>query len=199
MRLFVAIDLTDEARRQIADVQQRLVARIGGSGLKLVRSEHLHLTLAFIGEVDEERGRKIVGSMEVPFDQRPFEIEFGGVGVFPPDGRPRILWLGVTHGAMSSVRLQEAVATRLEPFGMEREERPFSPHLTLARWREGRRSDARRLLADEVGVVARMPVHAVTLFQSRLSGSGPTYSVLAQASLATADAGRVYKGHESPC
>ena len=184
MRLFAAIDVTDDARLAIAALQKRLKAATADNArLKLVRADQLHLTLVFIGEVDEGRGRAIVECMTMAIDQDPFEMVFDGIGVFPAGGAPHILWLGVTAGTEAAVRLQREVADRLEELGVSRERRPYSPHLTLARWREGTRSDARRLLAEPVGLVARVPVRAVTLYQSQLSAAGPTYVALSHAPL----------------
>ena len=192
MRLFVAIDLTDDARAEVARLQRRVAEHLGGrGGLRLVHQEHLHLTLVFIGEVDEPRAASIGSSMAAPFDVAPFELVFGGLGVFPPVGPPRVLWLGVTAGADAVGALQQQVCLRLArlaegPGNNRREwgsERPFSPHLTLGRWRRSRQSDGRRALAETVGAVARVPVAAVTLYESRLSSSGPSHLALCHTSL----------------
>src|SRR5207247_613254 len=109
------------------------------------------------------RGRAITESMGARIDRVSFEIVFSGVGAFPPRGAPRVLWLGVTEGAEATTALQRQVTDRLEPLGVQPERRPYSPHLTLARWRESRPGDARQILSEPVGVVARVPVTAVTL------------------------------------
>ena len=179
MRLFVAIDLTDDARSAIVTVQKRVASELGsGAALRLVRPEHLHLTLVFIGEVFESQGPPIADRMAADIDHRPFDIVFGGVGVFPPQGAPRILWLGVTDGVGDATAVQQKVAERLEAIGVEREQRPFSPHLTLGRWRDSRPSEARCAVAQQFGTIARVPVASVTLYQSHLSSTGPTYTVL---------------------
>src|SRR5262245_56077487 len=101
MRLFTAIELSDAASTAIAALQKTVAAALlGGSAtLRLVRTEHLHLTLIFIGEVPDERGRAIADAMSADILQAPFVIEFGGIGVFPPSGPPKICWLGVLDGA----------------------------------------------------------------------------------------------------
>jgi 2'-5' RNA ligase len=125
--------------------------------------------------------------MAAPIAHAPFEIEFGGVGVFPP-GRtrkpPRVLWIGLANGAEHAAALQRAVVARLAAAGASIEDRDFHPHLTLARWRRSVWFDRRR--ADELepsGVIARIRVDHVTLFQSRLSSAGPSYTALARANL----------------
>src|SRR5205809_4097642 len=97
MRLFVAIDLGDEVRAAIAAEQRRVGEALGGarSTLRWVRPEHIHLTLVFLGEVDEGSSGAIVDAMSEPLDHAAFALVLGGLGVFPPQGAPRVLWLGV--------------------------------------------------------------------------------------------------------
>lgn len=187
MRLFVAIDLNDEARRAIAEVQQQLARAMGDpkrSPLKWARPDHMHLTLAFLGDVAETRVPDVVRAIEPDIQVAPFTMALGGVGVFPPRGAPRVLWLGLRAGAESVAASQLAVAMRLEGIGITLEQRPFHPHLTLARWRTSRSSDARHLPdADRAGEIARLSVRHVTLFHSQLSPGGSTYRALTRATL----------------
>ena len=188
MRLFVAIDLDEQAQNAIADEQRRLVRALGrdGGSLRWVWPDQMHLTLVFIGNADEVRAHAIVDTMHHGLAASPFAMVFTGVGVFPPQGAPNVLWLGVGAGAREAVDLQRAVAERLEMVGVARERRPFHPHLTLARWRSSKPSDRRRVLAasgdDDV---ARIDVRVVALYRSHLSSAGPTYEVLARAPLGT--------------
>jgi 2'-5' RNA ligase len=183
MRLFTAVDLTDEARLAIAEHQTHLRERLGASSIKWVRPEHMHLTLVFIGETDQERAQTIIELMGAEVPQSPFQLAFGGVGIFPPRGAPRILWLGTTDGAEEAIELHRHVALRLERAGVARESRPLRPHLTLGRWRDGRPSDRRLVGAESARRIASLEVDGVTLYQSRLSSSGPTYTALAGARL----------------
>src|SRR5258705_11003161 len=89
----------------------------------------------------------------------PFRFELGGVGAFPPRGAPRALWIGVKSGAEHVIQVQSLLAGRLgrlEGVGIERERRPFIPHLTLARWRESRPSDRPRTSATSPPTIARV-------------------------------------------
>lgn len=184
MRLFTAIELPDDARLAIAAVQNTVAVALSDTprSLRLVRSEHLHLTLVFIGEFPNERGRAIVDVMGAAIPQAPFTIEFGGIGIFPPSGPPRICWLGVREGANDVVRLYSHVAERLRGVGVAVEERPYHPHLTLGRWHDRVRAVKPRI-GRSAETVARVPVAAVTLFESRLSSAGPAYTRLASARL----------------
>ena len=183
MRLFVAVELSDAARAAVALVQRRVVDGLRGPGrLRLVNPEQQHLTLVFIGEVAEERSRGIVQAMEGAIPLTPFRISFRQIGAFPPRGAPRVLILAAGDGAEASVRLHEFVANRLENEGVPREPRRFRPHLTLGRWRESRPSDRpSRDVKSEPAV--DVDVDRVTLFQSRLSPAGPSYTRLATAPL----------------
>ncbi len=186
MRLFVAIDLNEDARRAIAAEQKRLADMLGPtSSLKWVRPDQMHLTLAFLGEVEEARAAAIVGAMGKDIDEvQPFAIAIAGLGVFPPHGAPRVLWIGLSTGAREAVELQRFVVDRLSRVGVTLEERAFHPHLTLARWRQARPVDRRRVAAREhSGEIARVEVDAVTLYQSRLSSTGPTHTAVARAPL----------------
>lgn len=182
-RLFSAIDLGPSARERVAAEQHRLAATLDAASLRWVSSEHLHLTLVFIGQVPEDCAGGIVLAMQAAIPQQPFRCELGGFGIFPSHGAPRTLWLGVRTGADAVVRVQQAIAARCQALGVLLEKRPFRPHLTLARWRDGRRSARPRHLGGGDEIVAVVDVNAVTLFQSRLSSKGSTYTVLAQSPL----------------
>ena len=101
MRLFAAVDLSDDARAAIAAEQQRIATDLGAAArsLRFVRAGQMHLTLAFIGEIAEDRAASIVDVMGNDVARAPFQLVLGGVGTFPPGGAPRVLWLGVVRGA----------------------------------------------------------------------------------------------------
>lgn len=177
MRLFTAIELTDSARVAIAAERQRMVWPPGGSRVRLVKPEQMHLTLVFIGEVAEERGGRISALMERDIPLAPFRISLGGIGAFPSKGAPRALYVDVIEGADPTITLHALVSERLQ----HRDDRPFHPHVTIGRWRESRPAD--RPKATPRAAIATVDVNAVTLFQSRLSQAGPAYTRLAAARL----------------
>jgi 2'-5' RNA ligase len=198
MRLFIAIELDDQARHAIAQEQTRLKAAFGDgdrSRLKWIRPEHMHLTLAFLGEIDDSRVEGIVEGMRRPIRGDRFAVAFGGLGVFPPGGAARVLWLGLIGGVRQVIDVQRQVADRVARLGVALEPRPFHPHLTLARWRLSRGSDRRRALAavrsDEV---TRVDVEAVALICSRLSQAGPAYTALCHSRMGDAVDGPLQSG-----
>jgi 2'-5' RNA ligase len=185
MRLFIAIELDGHARRAIAGEQARLKAALDGdrSGLRWIRPEQMHLTLAFLGEIDDSRSHVLIEMMRRPIMGEPFPVVFGGLGAFPPRGAPRVLWLGLTSGARQVMNVQQQVSDRVAGLGIPLEPRSFHPHLTLARWRTSRESDRR--LPAPVGrdQVTRLDVEEVALIHSRLSQAGAAYTPLCHSRL----------------
>src|SRR5688500_5854263 len=186
MRVFIAVDLDAAARAAIAAEQQRIASVMGDarSQVRWVKVDHLHLTLVFLGEVSESQAPAVAGAVGRPIEASPFDLTFQGMGVFPARGSPRAVWIGVTDGAAQLIDLQRELARRVVSEGIELEARPFQPHLTLGRWRQSRPSDrGRALAASRSAIVARVHVPGATLYHSRLSSAGPTYTALAHATL----------------
>jgi RNA 2',3'-cyclic 3'-phosphodiesterase len=183
-RLFVALEIGAAAQHRVADEQTRLAETMHGSSLRWVKQDQLHITLVFIGEVSDQRATQAIDVMRDPLPHPPFRFELGGLGAFPPRGAPRALWIGVMAGAEDVIRVEASVAERLETLGIERERPPFSPHLTLARWRDSRSSDRPRPSRERPPtIIASVEARAVTLFQSRVSSTGSTYTRLAECTL----------------
>ena len=177
----MAIELDPEARSSIIAEQQRIRRALRDpDGLKWVGPDHLHLTLAFLGETDRSALTDLVEAVREPIDRAPFGLGFGGLGVFPPRGAPRVIWLGTSVGAADVAEVRRIVVNRLARAGAEVERRPFHAHLTLGRWRAARPSDVVRVLAaNRPRQVAVIRVNRVALVHSRLSPGGPTYVKLA--------------------
>ena len=186
MRLFIAIDLDSPARAAVVDLQRRLRRSLAPASLKWVRPEQLHVTLVFIGEIDDLRMPAIAEATGADIQLPPFRLGFGNPGVFPPAGAPHVLWVGVAEGAHAVVDLQRRMAQRIEGVGVASSERVFQPHLTLARWPNGRPSDRQRVAAGGAAAIPSVLVEAVTLYQSRLSSSGAVHLALATAQLRSA-------------
>ena len=184
MRLFVAIELNDEARAAMDRERQRLVSAMGAAArdVRWVRPEHLHVTLVFLGEVAASQSSAVIEALTRNFEQPPYDMTIGGLGIFPTRGAPRALWAGVPAGFDETVALQSQVTSRLPTTTHRRsarDTRAFTPHLTLARWRRGH-SSRRWMLKQPTHSLAVVPVEGVTLFESRLSRGGPTYTALAR-------------------
>ena len=188
MRLFVAVELDEAVRREAARVSRALAAALErhgtGRGVAWVAPQNLHLTLQFLGEVDPPAARAVVERLSVPVAIPPFDLALAGLGVFPPTGPPRVIWAGVAEGADALVAAHGEVGRRLEGLGFPRENRPFRSHLTLGRVKAPLGPRLGEVLAETALVgETRCRVDHLTLFESRLSPRGATYSVVATAGL----------------
>src|SRR3972149_12084812 len=131
MRLFVAVELTDEVHTALRELGARLEP--AGADLRWVRREGMHLTLKFIGEVPEAKLPLIQEALARVRSAAPVEMKFRGRGYFPHERRPRVFWVGVEASA-NLPELAAEVEAALEPLGVARENRPSAPHLPLGRF-----------------------------------------------------------------
>jgi 2'-5' RNA ligase len=188
VRLFVAIDLDDQARQAIGRLQQRVAKAVEPRRpLRWVEPAQMHLTLVFLGEVPEDVAGRLISAMAPRIETPTFDAVVQRLGVFPESGGPRVLWVGISSGVDDVISVQQEVAARCARVGTELEGRPFHPHLTLGRWRTNertRRADAiGAMAADPLDPIARLTVDHVTLYRSVLSSAGSTYTALARANL----------------
>ncbi len=171
-RAFVALDLPETVQAALARVSARL------SEGRIVEPENLHLTLVFLGEIDDltlEEVHDGLGAVHAS----GFALRIGGLGVFGGEA-PRALWAGVAADAALS-HLQAKVAQAARRAGAEVPRRRFVPHVTLARFRPGRDAPPTRVLADHAGIaLAPFPVRQFGLYASHLSGHGAAYEELAR-------------------
>lgn len=178
MRAFVAICIESKIIDEIFMVGGQVAG--GVTGLRLVRPENIHLTLKFLGEVDEHRVASIDQALQEaarPFS--PFIINAKGLGVFPGIKRPQVLWAGVEGHRLFA--LTSAIETSLEPIGFARDDRSFKPHLSIGRWRQFRGSSAalgREIERWKNHDFGTSTVREIVLFQSVLRSDGAEYRPL---------------------
>lgn len=188
MRLFVAVDIApavaEAAAALIEQLRERAIRLAPRSRISWVTADRLHVTVRFIGNVDADRADAVRRVLAPPLGQAPFDLTLAGVRAFPPKGPPRVLWSDVSNGREPLLAIEQRVGERLARAGIAAEERPYNPHLTLARVREavGLRSAALLESAAET-TLGTTAVEAITLFESRLSPKGPTYVALQRTSL----------------
>lgn len=186
MRLFVAIDLPEERRRQVASLVAEV--RALAPDARWQRSEALHLTLAFLGHLPEEQVPAIREALaRVAADHGPLQLAIGGAGSFGTRARPRILFLELQGELEPLAALQGEVAAALEPLGYEPEHRQWRPHLTLARARQMRGDSALAAAREAIGAGpgGAFEVRELLLYQSELSPQGSRYTPLARLELGT--------------
>jgi 2'-5' RNA ligase len=175
MRLFVAFDIPEEARASLAALTAKL--RPICQNARWVRIEGLHVTLKFIGETPSEKVAEIKTALASIPARAPIPMNFRGLGFFPNERRPRVLWAGVVAGP-DLASLAAAVETALAALGIPREERTFSPHLTLARFDTPRGLDPLHAAVEnarllEFGATTAQEFH---LYQSVLKSGGAEYT-----------------------
>lgn len=163
----------------MAAVASGLRQKLGGSvRARWTPVENMHLTVRFIGHVDDERVPAVVAALKPSLGTGPVEIAFGRCGVFPSHGPPRVLWIGVAAGASSLKAIHDELNDRLRPLGFEPETRPYSAHLTLARVQDVPRAAAAALrdaMRTTAATDARCRIDHATVFESRPSPRGSTY------------------------
>jgi 2'-5' RNA ligase len=176
MRLFFAAELDSH----LADDLEQAVTPLRAlePGLAWVAPDKRHLTLRFLGEVDEAALPDLIATTDsLAATHRPFDMELGGVGAFPSLRRARVVWIGVQQEPRLEL-LHHDLELALEPLGYELEGRPFRPHVTLARVRapiEAERGRALARAARKVAFSATQHVAALTLFESVLASTGARY------------------------
>lgn len=180
MRLFIAIDIYDAVKAAVVKLQQRIkISLRNGNGLKWVEPEQMHLTLKFLGEVDDSRLDEIGEIINIAcFEKKTFEFEFSAVGTF---GRPsKVLWLGSEKQNAELLDLADSVEQAMHQLGFEKENRPFSAHLTLARVKDGGiEKNLQRVVNENRKVeIPMVSVDSVCLYKSQLTLDGPVYTLL---------------------
>lgn len=181
MRAFIALELTDGIRRSLAETIEDF--KTGGADVRWVKPDSIHLTLKFLGDIEENLVPSLAAHLERaagPF--APFSLHVAGTGIFPSSGRPRVIWAGI-EGMGILEPLQRAVESEMEPLGFPREKRPFHPHLTLGRVRSASRLSPLldRLKRQRDRRFGEMTVGGIVLFRSTLLPAGAVYQRLKEA------------------
>ena len=187
MRLFVAVEMNqvvaDAARDAIDDLRARVMSLAPRARVTWSAPDRIHVTVRFIGEADEARALAIRSALGPTIDAPVFDLAVEGVGAFPPKGPPRVFWAGLTDGRDGLLEVERVVSQHLETL-VPGEDRPYSPHLTLARVKEpaglSRATLFEGLATRQFG---RVHVDAITLFESRLSPKGATHVPLQRTAL----------------
>lgn len=185
-RLFVALPL---ARPIVAELNALVhVCRRHAPFVRWVRPEHLHITLKFLGDVEAHQEEQVKAELEALEASAPFQFSLADVGAFPDRRRPRVIWTGIATGRDDVARLAGRVDELLARCGCEREDRPFSPHVTIGRVKEG--GDFEELwnaMKANTFVGASCTAQEIRLVHSTLTPRGPVYADLASFAL---------RGHE---
>ena len=188
LRAFIAIHLSQGARLQLSDAIRSLESEIPG-GVRWVDPEGIHLTLKFLGNVDPALVEDMLLAMEqAASGSLPFHLHLNGLGVFPNERRPRVLWAAVGGDLDALGALQEKLEAAMSGLNFPRERRTFSPHLTVGRVRDGVSDVVRQRVGAVVSrgsldVADSWLVNAIHLMRSNLTPDGAVYSSLGSVSL----------------
>lgn len=188
IRSFIAIELPEEVKAGLRRLQAELKLP-EHTFVKWVAPEAIHLTLKFLGNISPQKVAEITRVMEQASEGvSPFHLEITEVGAFPNMRQPRVLWVGIRGEVDKLVAWQNRIDNGLVPLGFAKETRPFTPHLTLARLREGvspgdRRDFGEMVAKTTIEVSYKFNVTSLNLMKSQLLPGGAVYSRLADVKL----------------
>ncbi len=180
IRCFIAVECGgDELAAKLREV--RGVLEAARADIKFVEPENVHLTLKFLGEIEQSLVEQVSQVVEGTSFQ-PLTARIERMGVFPNLRRPRVVWAGITEGASRLEEIWSEIDGKLSRLGFERERRRFSPHITIGRVRSGRNRDK---LVHEISslsdyVFGELHVDRVSFKKSVLTPRGPIYTTLAE-------------------
>ncbi len=180
MRTFIAIEIPQEIKDTLGRLQAKL--KIAGADVKWVKTKNIHLTLKFLGEIDEQTQDRISLSLErLCRNRQPFSITLSSCGAFPNNHSPRVIWVGIKQGDNEVKEIAQKIEELSSIIGIPKETREFSSHITIGRTRSGKN---RRELAELLDKLAQKPLEGqfpaqkITLFKSTLTPHGPIYEPL---------------------
>jgi len=169
MRLFIAIDVPEQVKQALEEIQQPEL------GIRWTTPDTLHLTLRFIGDVEPAARDDLVEALDVPGENR-FAITLKGIGYFPPRKQPKIVWVGLEEND-ALMKLQSEVETACRTVGLEPDDRPFTPHITIGRVRGASKKEVlsfinqhKRFRMDDI------PVEEFILYESKLYRDGAVHT-----------------------
>lgn len=185
LRTFIAVDIGKTIRDRAVALQEKLA--LASSAVKWVEPNNLHVTLLFLGEVDNREVPAVCRVVAEQTAKQPvFRLSIEGVGCFPSPRRPRVVWIGVGEGTQELCALHDGLEAPLLDLGCyRREERKYTPHITLGRVRGDGPIDK---LGPELAHRAswrggQIPVSEILVMSSELTPRGPLYTVLSRAKL----------------
>ncbi len=188
MRTFIAIELPAEIKDYLSQLQGELKAC--GADVKWVEPKNIHLTLKFLGEIDDDKLGKITKIIQdATSEKSKFQVRISSLGAFPKIEFPRVIWVGVDSGDKETKQIAKELEEKIARIGIPKEERAFSCHITIGRLKTPlNREKLVQALKDKTelgGKNLEFEVNKITLFKSTLTPKGPIYEALKETSLKT--------------
>lgn len=179
IRTFIAIDVPEKIKDEIFEVEKELI-KSAGEGIKWEGKEKFHITLKFLGDVNEEMIDsiyKILSESLTGFGK--FPVVYKGIGAFPDFKNPRVIWIGCEDPTGKLSELQKVVEEKMSEFGFEKEDKEYHPHITLGRVKKARNISSLIKKIENINFEARTgEVAEVLIMKSDLKPSGSVYTVL---------------------
>lgn len=182
MRVFIAIEITKEIQETLSKLQAEL--KTAPAGVKWINPKNIHLTLKFLGEVEEHKIPKIMQSLKkVSSNFKPFAIELSAIGGFPTLQSPRIIWVGIEKGKEELKVLAGAIEDALIRLEFPKEARSLSAHLTIGRVKyiKDKKAFSQKICLTRFSPLPQ-EVKSIILFKSTLTPKGPIYEKLSEES-----------------
>ncbi len=175
----MAVEIESALRYELANIQNEL-KRLN-LDIRWVANENVHLTLRFLGEIEETRIDTIKKVLKETASKYPVaEINLEELGTFPTVNNPRVIWIGCKEKGNILTRFYTDLEQKLQDVGLEKDDHPFSPHLTLGRVKSRLRIDLLKTYLEQKKDIrlGTQQVPSLTLFQSTLMQTGPIYTRL---------------------
>lgn len=176
MRTFIAVDIPEDVKQRVGEYIES-IRRDYDNSIKWVSPDILHFTIKFLGEIRESELEVVKDCVSRAASAiGPFEIGLDGIGFFPSDNKPRVVWIGADEGADNLLEIYQELETCLEEHGYDRDAKPFSPHLTIGRVKKQgniRIPDRIQDFGPEEFVAT-----GLSIFKSTLTPRGPEYEML---------------------
>lgn len=177
MRLFIAIPLPEDVKQRLEELQQPV------EGIRWQQSRQYHLTLRFVGEVDNDVAQTIQNRLKA-VGVAPFSFDLNGPGYFPEHKYPRVLWIGVEE-VPALMKLQSEIEQVCQDAGLKSETRDFKPHITLGKVKGASKRDVMSFINQHKQFrMTNIPISEFILYSSRLHSSGAIHKPLERYSLA---------------
>lgn len=176
MRVFISVELPDEIKKKVAEAAAPL--KEVESGIKWVETHNLHITLKFLGWVEDPKIDNMIElTNKAVAGTGSFKVKFSGMGTFPPGKSPRVIWVGVNEGGDTLAQLAEALEEGLSRAGYRSEGREFSSHITIGRVKDKKGVDKvkERMAEIQKTDFGEMVVDHIDIMKSTLSPKGPVY------------------------
>lgn len=189
MRTFIAIELPQEVRGSLSQLQNQL--KTTGADVKWVEPKNIHLTLKFLGDIDDERLDKIKTILEDTVENKnTYLLRLSSIGAYPKINYPRVIWIGAEEGDNQTQEIAKILEEKISKIGIPKETRPYSSHITIGRVRSS--LNRQKLVWNLCALENKLSeenlefwVNKITLFKSTLTPKGPIYEVLKEVNLKT--------------